>query len=205
METFDYKPNSQRSKMEQAAKQEERKVSKVVNGPVKTKKKSDAAKLGDSLKDGIKEAKTYLIKDVLIPSAKKLFVDLVKNGADIIAYGSAKPSSGRPTVDKLSYASNRYWSGQGTQADIRSRSRFDYDEIVFNNRGDAELVLDSLDNIIGTYGFARVSDLYELADLSCDYTYQNYGWDNLGTARVVMTRDGYVLDLPRAIPNPSRR
>lgn len=197
MENFDYKPNSHKVKNEQTNNSEEKRVSKVVSGGVKAKKKSEAAKLGDTLKDGLKDAKTYLVKDVLIPSAKKLFVDLVKNGADILAYGSAKPSGGRNVVDKVSYS--RYWDKGVRTEEPRARSRFDYDEILFNSRGDAEMVLDSLDNLIATYGHARVSDLYDLVDISCDYTYQNYGWENLGTARVVGTRDGFVLDMPRAV------
>lgn len=202
MENFDYKPNSHKVKNEQASDSEEKRVSKVVSGNVKVKKKSEAAKLGDTLKDGLKDAKTYLVKDVLIPSAKKLFVDLVKNGADILAYGSAKPSSGRNIVDKVSFreAASRYWDG-GRRADEPQRSsRFDYDEIKFDSRGDAERVLDALDDMIATYGYARVSDIYDCIGVSCDYTYNNYGWEHLGSARVVGTRDGFVLDLPRVIP-----
>jgi hypothetical protein len=199
MDTFDYKPNSYKSKDEQANTTETKRVEKVVKGNVTTKKKSETAKLGDTLKDGLKDAKEYLVKDVLVPSAKDLIVDLVTKGINILVRGSAAPGNRRTIVDKVSY-NNKYWGKSDYREEARPRARLDYDEIEFKQRAEAEMVLDQLDNLIDTYGHARVADLYDLVGVSCDYTYQNYGWTNLGTARVVATRDGYVLDLPRVTP-----
>ena len=195
MDTFDYKPNSHKAKAEQETATEKKRAEKVVRGNVEVKKKGETAKLGDTLKDGFKDAKEYLVKDVLIPSAKDLIVDMVTKGINILVRGSAAPSGKRPIVDKVSYS--KYWDKGSYREEPRARSRFDYDEIKFESRGDAELVLDRLDDLIDTYGHARVADLYDFVGVSCDYTYQNYGWFNLGTARVVATRDGYVLDMPR--------
>lgn len=201
MDTFNYQPNSYKAKAEQQERAADNKrVEKVVKGNVKTKKKSEAAKLGNTLKGGLKDAASYIVKDVLIPSGKKLFVEMVNSGANILAYGSAKQSDRRPSVvDKVSF--RKYWDEPSRRVDDhRSQSRFDYDEMTFTDKNDALAVIDGLDDMIATYGFAKVSDLYALVGKSCEYTCEYYGWDNLSTARVVGTSEGYVLDMPRVIP-----
>ena len=198
MSTFDYEPNSHRSKTEGSSSPEEKKrVEKVVKGNVTVKKKSGSAKV----KDEVKSVGSYLITDVVIPSAKKLLVDFVKDGIEMLAYGSARRGDRRPTVDKFSYdkryikADDRYPAPQP-----RSRAQFDYDTISFDSYAEADMVLTRLDEVIETYGHARVSDLYDLIGMSCSYTYNDYGWTNLSTAKIAHTRDGYVLDMPRALP-----
>lgn len=199
MDTFDYKSNSHKSKAEQdVAQSEKKRVEKVVKGTVKTKKKTGVTKLAEEANN----VKTYLISDVLIPSAKKLIVDLVKDGIEMLAYGSTRRDGRRPIVDKVSY-DKRYvkYDDRYPVPEPRSRARFDYDQLEFDNRGEAELVLTRLDEVIETYGHARVSDLYDLIGQTCDYTYNEYGWTNLSTAKVVPIRGGgYGLDMPRALP-----
>lgn len=200
MDTFDYKPNSHRAKVEQQEKAAEpKRADKVVTGNVKTKKKSGAAKIGSTLKEGFKDAVSYSVENVLIPSAKNLIVDMVTKGINILVRGSAEPSRSRSTVDKVSF--RKYWDEPTRRADEpKARTRFDYDEITFEYKNDALAVLEGLDDIIATYGFAKVSDIYTLIGKTCEYTCEYYGWDNLSTARVVGTSEGYVLDMPRVIP-----
>ena len=77
---------------------------------------------------------------------------------------------------------------------------FEFDDIIFDNRGDADLVLDQLESAIANYGMASVLDLYDLAGLTCqNYMADKYGWTDIQSARVARTRDGYILQLPRAI------
>lgn len=76
---------------------------------------------------------------------------------------------------------------------------FEFDDIIFDNRGDADLVLDQLESAIANYGMASVLDLYDLAGLTCqNYMADKYGWTDIQSARVARTRDGYILQLPRA-------
>jgi len=201
METFDYKPNSNRSKENEKASKERPKLEKVVKGNIKTKKKSGASKFVETfISEDVKNVKSYLVKDVLIPSAKKLVVDFIKDGIEMLVYGSTRRGDRRATVDKVSY--RQYFDRDSRPIEeSRSRVHFDYDEIEFDSKGDAELVLTRLDEVIETYGHARVSDLYDLVGKSCDYTCNDYGWSNLSTARAVRMRGGgYCLDMPPAKP-----
>lgn len=73
-----------------------------------------------------------------------------------------------------------------------------FDRPIYVSRSDAHEILDKLNGIILTYGYATVADLYDLSDLPCDYTYNKYGWTNLRDAKVVRVRDEYTIDLPMA-------
>ena len=53
---------------------------------------------------------------------------------------------------------------------------------------------------IETYQMVSVADLYDLVGVTGDYTDNKYGWTNLRNAKVVRVRDGYMIDLPKALP-----
>lgn len=201
MENYDYQPNSHKVKEERKNTSAEKRVEKVVNGTVKTKKKSGASKLANTLlSEDARNVKSYLVSDVLIPAVKKTLVDFVKDGVEMLVYGSTRRGDRRPIADKVSYHS-RYDRRDDYPSESRSRMRFDYDDIILDSKGEAEMVLTRLDELIETYGHARVGDLYDLVGKSCDYTYNDYGWTNLSTAKTVYVRgEGYGLELPRALP-----
>ena len=76
-----------------------------------------------------------------------------------------------------------------------------YDDILFDSRGDAEAVLDTMNDIIDRYGTVSVADLYDLAQVPNDnFTMNRYGWTNISGAYAHRVRDGYILKLPRTKP-----
>ena len=79
------------------------------------------------------------------------------------------------------------------------------DEIVFEDRSDAQRVLDELTDQIDQFGMVSAYHMYEAAGLSCEWTLKNWGWYDLINARVVRTRDGdFVIELPRMISLKNR-
>lgn len=200
----DYKPNSHKSKEE--SKLPEKRAGKVVRGVVKTKKKTDIQKFKESfISEDLANIKTYILMDVLLPNIKSAISSIVKNGIDMLLYQEIGRDSNqkRATVSKVSY--ERYYdprNDQKTSRSLRSSNYLDFDEIVFNSRGDAEAVLSAMDDIIERYGVVRVADLYDLAEVSTsNYAINKYGWTDIHTARVTPLREGgYVIQLPRALP-----
>ena len=87
-------------------------------------------------------------------------------------------------------------SGSGN----RTRSGYEYDDIIIENRGEAEDVLSRMDELIDQYGLVSVADLYDLVGINGNYTDNKYGWFNIRTASVVRVRDGYMIKLPKAVP-----
>lgn len=205
VEIQDYTPNSNKYKKEQEEKKkEEKKLTSVVSAGAKTKKKSEMAKLSDIfISEDIHNVKSYVFLDVLVPAIKKAISDIVTNGIDMILYGdSGQSDRKRSGASKVSYGSYyRSDRDRDRRESVRARSGFDFDDIVFDNRGDAESVLTAMEDVIDQYGVVSVGDLYDLADVSTNnYAINKYGWTDLRSAEVVRTRDGYMIKLPRALP-----
>ena len=189
-----YPSNSHKAREEVA----EKKVEKVVSGKTSTKKKSGIRKLSDTfLSEDVSNVKSYIFSEVLLPAAKKLVSDIVTNGTNMLLYGEIKNKKGNSS--KVSYS--RYYDDRSR--DYRSpvvRNNFDYDEIIFETRGDAEAVLDAMYYILNQYKVVSVAELYDLASITThNYTCNNYGWIDLRGSSVVRVRDGYILKLPRAL------
>lgn len=200
-----YKPNSHKAKKEQEeAALAERKVEKVIKGSAKTKKRSDVKKFADVfISEDAGNVKSYIIMDVLIPAIKKAISDIVTNGIDMMLYGETGRSKKKSPASKISYRSY-YESDNERRRDygsVRTRSTYEYDDIVLDSRGEAESVLASMDEVVETYGMVSVADLYEMVGVQGSYTDNKYGWTkNIRNASVVRVRDGYLLKLPKALP-----
>lgn len=199
----DYKPNSHKSKEEQKNSGAEKKeIKKVVQGTAKIKRKGKTSKFAELfLAEDASSVKSYIVSDVLIPAAKKLISDIVKDGIEMILYGGTnrgKRMNGY-RADYVSY--NRFADRRYDDRPSNSRrTAYSYDDVILENRGEAEEVLDQMDNIINEYGMVSVMDLYDLVGITGQYTDNNFGWTNLHNAEPVRTGDGYLLKLPRAIP-----
>lgn len=200
-----YPPNSHKHKEEQKiAASEEKRVQKVVKGPVKTKK-NEIRKLVDIfISEDVSNVKSYIFLDVLVPAIKKAVYDIVTNGIDMFLYGGSGKGKSNSSSNKISYRSyydqknntNRPRGSENTS----SRNGFEYDDIEFGTRGEAEAALQQMHDAIGRYSFVTVADLYDMAGLSAPYTSHKYGWTNVNGVGVSRTRDGYILKLPRATP-----
>ena len=196
-----YQPNSHKYKNEKGqAQSEKKKVEKAIQGTAKVKKSNELRKLTDIfISEDIANVKSYIVMDVLIPTIKKAVSDIVKNGIDMILYGSISPTRSNSTANRISY-SKYYDDNRNTVRDSRAKSGFRSDDIIFDNRGEAEIVLSKMDEIIDTYGIVTIADFYDLAGVTGDYTTNNYGWTNIRNAEVVRVRDGYIIKMPKAMP-----
>lgn len=195
----EYKSNSDKARQEQ---QSDKKVEAVITGSTKTRKKGEMKKFADVfIAEDANNVKSYILMEVIIPAVKKAISDIVTTGIDMILYGESGRNRKNGAASKVSYRNYYERDNDRMRAGVGKRSSFDYDEVVFDTRGDAEAVLDAMNDIISQYGTVSVSDFYDLARVPNDnYTMNRYGWTNIGGATAVRVRDGYVLKLPRAIP-----
>lgn len=191
---------------------EEREVKPVVQGKMTKRKVPAAKRLRESL--GLEETRTvgdYLVWDVLLPAAKETIADVVKKGIDVFLYGgtggysrgNSRGSSASHVSYEGYYSKNRNASGsyKDRKATYNPRSTFDFREFVFDDKRDADMVLNELCEIVDVYGFAKVSDFYDLVgETERNFTLNGYGWEALGSASVERVRDGWVVDLPRPVP-----
>lgn len=199
-------PNSHKYKAEQKVKAavEKKPVKKVVKGGVKVRKKSPARKFTDIfISDDVTNVKSYILMDVVVPTVKKLIFDTIRDGAEMLIYGEAK----RGNSGKKPYHSNYISYDRFSDRDYRPSSSYKQKETYispfeyeFDSRTDAENVLIELKNMLHEYGMVSIADLTEMLQITGEYTDNRYGWTNLDNARISRTRDGYILDLPKARP-----
>ena len=179
----------------------EKKVEKVIEGTVKTKKKPLSKKFVETfLNDDIESVKSYIIFDVLIPGVKDTFREMVNNGLDMLLYGEARHSTKKRNQTYVSYSG--FSSPQTRPKENsyrRNRTMTDFQDLIFESRGEAEEVLTNLLDLIADYGVASVADLYDLVGITGPFTDNKYGWTDLRSASVSRTREGYIINLPKAV------
>lgn len=201
----EYRPNSHKSKetQKEGVAPPDKKVEKVISGSAKPKKKGEMQKFADVfISEDVGNVKSYILMDVLVPAIKKAISDIVTNGIDMILYGETGRTRKASSGTKVSYG--KFYDREPDRRRERlasSRGGYDYDDIVFETRGDAESVLDAMNDIISQYGVVSVGDLHDLADVSTDnYAVNKYGWTDISGCKPVRVRDGYILKLPKALP-----
>lgn len=192
-------------------------VEKVVVSEVTVKKQSLARRIRQNLfGENFRSIGQFLAQDVIFPAVKDLAYDSVTSGVERAIFGEVRSRGRSRSYRPGGYTPyNRYATSSTTYRDSRDRDRDrdrrderreiprgrrDPNEIVIANRHEAEGVLDELVRMIDEYDIASVADLYSLVGITGAFTDDKWGWNNLDRAKVVRTRDGFVLDLPRPIP-----
>lgn len=193
----EFRSNSDKSRQEQTKKKA------VISGNAKIRKKGEMHKFAEVfIAEDAGNVKSYILMEVIVPAVKKAVSDIITTGIDMLLYGESGKSRKSGSTSKISYRNYYERENERTRAgSAYKRASFDYDDILFDTRGDAETVLDAMNDIISQYGVVSVSDFYDLARVANDnYTMNNYGWTNISGASAVRVRDGYILKLPRAVP-----
>lgn len=197
-----YPGNSHKSKdVKKTAPTVEKKIQKRVSKPAKTKKKGELRKIAEEfIVDDVKNIKTYVITDVLIPTIKDTIWDILTNTLDMFLFNGTKDHRKRgKSSPKISYR-DYYDSKNDRGRNYEIRDRFDYDDLEFDSRGEADAVLTGMLETIDQYGVVSVADMYDMADVTAPYTGNRYGWTSLRNAEVVRVRNAYIIKLPKAKP-----
>lgn len=123
-----------------------------------------------------------------------------------VLYGDNVPSrrSGGTNYHRVNGGQSSYsYSSANKYQQAPRRALGGFDEIILETDEDAELVLDTMNDIRDRYGFVSVADLNKLVGIRSQSTDLDWGWSNLNNARVRRARGGYILDLPQ--PRPANR
>lgn len=152
------------------------------------------------------DAKTvggHVLNVVVIPSLQKLFSDVIKGAVDWLIYGS-KGTQPKTGVSNVSYS--RYYSSNaqpqtafGANPMLNRSNVFAVQDVMFNERADAEEVLLRMAELVEKYGMVSVADFYELVGQRFAFTDQKYGWRDLRTAEIVRGISGFYIRFPKAI------
>lgn len=151
----------------------------------------------------------YVLVDVVIPQIKDMAAEAAREALERVIFGdrggpSRRPGSYRPgPTNHTNYSrysrpgTPRPTRDEGPNASLRSD---DIEYIVLRSRSEAQGVIDGLDATIEKYGQATIADLKSLINWSAELTDQDWGWENIETAQIRRSGNGYALNLPKPYP-----
>lgn len=199
--------NSKNPQRPIADRDEPKKVQRVVEGTAVRRKTPFGRRMTQNLIGGdVQSVWGFMFGEVLIPAARDMIYDAFTGGMERAIFGESTHgrSRGRRGGGHTPY--NRYHQGSRGRDEPRrelsrhARSNHDFDEVVIPSRHEAQEVRDRLAYLCDKYGFATVSDFYELSGLSGQYTDQKWGWTDVMDVTISRSRSGYILNLPRPEP-----
>lgn len=159
----------------------------VVSGKVQVKKKG---RLGRYL-----AGLTPALIAIAAPTAKKFALEAFRTALHMDEPSSGYDSRSRELLARPSYRD--YYDNDPAYPAYHKPDSYDYNDVIFYTRGDAERVLEQMRAILARQKVVRVSQLYDLCRIAGEYTDNYWGWASLFDARVVSTRDGrYKINLP---------
>lgn len=212
-----YQGNSNKAKS-QPALEPRPEPQKIVTGTVKEKKKTLGEKarelfLGDSAKGVLH----YVFMEVIVPSAKDTFFQMVTTGASRMAYGDkgrgssmGLPGFQGPKTNYQTPGTPLMRSFQGVQTIPYGATNFNPSglmphrsstDFLIHNRDDAMRVIEQMNTYVQQYGVVSLYDLKVFLGFEgVPWTDQNLGWNNLASARVDQVQGGWLMVLPTPIP-----
>jgi hypothetical protein len=199
----DFQGNSDAAKrpLDKDSFDHQKKVETVTNN-VTVKKENDFDKFKKHFfAEDAKAVGGHVLNYVVVPGLQKILSDIVKQGIDWLIYGS-KGSSRPDGVGNVSYS--RYYTSpvqpQQQQQPQQRIGTYYVNDVLFNERQDAEEVLLKMNEAITKYGMVSVADFYDMIGQHGAYTDQKYGWFDLRQADVVRNGDGYSIYFPKVRP-----
>lgn len=186
---------------------ERERLAPIVKGHVTRRKKGWMSKVRESIcGDEQYPVSDYIIFDILIPAVKSMMYDTVSGGLKMFLFGenNHRRNDNIRRDGSRSYVSyTNYYNGNDNIPNPRrnvAQDRYNFEEIIFSSRGEAEEVLSRLVETIEEYGMVCVADFYDLCGVASNFTDNKYGWNSLREAHTDRVRDGYVIRLPRPKP-----
>jgi len=185
----------------------EHKIKPVVKGKIRRRRQSFFSKFGETFfgesTGGVGE---YILWDVLVPNIKDTIKDVIFGGIEMLLYGELRGGSRLQRDRGKSYVSyEKYSKSDRREETARSRRRASMrgrvDDLVIEEKNEAEDALDGLVEVADQYDYASVSNLYELLNIPTNPQDTRWGWsrDALAKSYVERVRGGYAIILPNAV------
>ena len=200
------------SKRPERSREEPKNVGRVVQGEVVRRKTPIGRRMTQNFIGGDAQSVWgYMIGEVLVPAARDMISDALTGGIERAIFGtsagrhrsSSHGRGGRTDYQGISSRGSRVVNPRDEprrEMSRRSRSTHNFDEIVLEQRVEAEEVLDRMDAWLDKYNFVSVAEFYELCGVSGNYTDQKYGWTDIRGASIHRVRGGYLIKLPPPEP-----
>ncbi len=185
-------------------------VKPIIKGSVRQKSSIFKRVKDEFIHEDAPTVGSYILYDILLPALRDLVSDIGHGALDAAMGTDSRRYSRRGGGRDRSYISyDRYYDDRDRRKrdrdderyEIRRRNR-DLDEFIFERREDAEDVLDRMCDYLERYDDVPVSYFYDLCGETVpgDFTKDDWGWTSLGSAKVLRSGRGYIIDFPKVRP-----
>lgn len=205
LEPNSHKYRAEKEKME--TKNNKEKVNPVVErDKIVSTKKPIGKKFAESfMSEDVKDVKSWLLMDVLIPGIKDTILDMLS----MMFFGEVSGRRGnrsRSYYDRDNYRSY-YESSSKKRRESRRDDRYESDDkidfrnIILRQRSDAENVIEKMRRRIDDTGSISIAEFLDLLDIPSRYTDNNWGWNDNRDIEIRRVSSGYLIDVaePRYI------
>ena len=195
--------NSNSGKKPQEPEKPKREVHKVVKGDIVGNYHEPMRKISQLLfAEDFGTVKKYILDQVLWPAIKNTIADTVTSGINMWILGNRngtpiKPMSSINSPTK--YSTIYRLDGSSPKVGSTANSRFFFENPIVATKDDAEEVIMNLKDYIEAEDSVSVAVLYSMLGLESEATYNNYGWYNVGKAKAIPVKDGWVINLPKPV------
>ena len=162
-----------------------------LSGEVQTVKKSGGRKFIELfVKADPRDVAKMCFHDIFIPKLIDIGYDALSKGYYMMFKGSAAPKSS--SQDQPSYT--KYYGDRSAKsvipASLREEPKYKIREYDFETRGDAEVIMDILCDILQQNDRVTIAHYYDQIGKPVEDTDWNYGWYSLKGIRAERTWDG---------------
>lgn len=212
LDSLDIKPNSHAYKNGISNNSIKKPLEPVVSSDkIVGPKKSSGNKLAKNfISNEVKNIKSYVIFDVVIPTIKNTILDIIEMAffgkrSGPRANNNSVPFDNPTRVNyNAFYASNYYKTGRNRYNMYRNGpdselSDVDYRNIVLLEKGDAEILVKRMWDTIDECGSVSLANLYSLLSLPSTFTDNNWGWTRKSDIGIRHVKDGYLIDVEDAV------
>lgn len=147
-----------------------------------------------------------IVFDIVIPTIKQIFMDALR----IMLYGNSGGGAGAGYRNYSNPGYVSYGNSNVRYTDIsrnrkpqsqRYNSSGYNNDLLFYNIDKAKELVDSLYEILETYGKVRCSDVYDQASVTVDnYLNNDYGWYDINEYKILPEGDKWRLFMPKSVP-----
>lgn len=162
--------------------------------------------------------KSFVLREVIVPTIKDTFYQIVTGGLSMYLYGNTKAAPNRrqspSTPNGGHYVS---YGGISTGAKPKqivtdsNSGRMTYRDWVFEDGPDengnwvsgytkAQNAEEKLISLLEQYNVVYVSDYYDAVGISAPVVARSWCWKDLSTARISKVYAGWILELPKPQP-----
>lgn len=174
------------------------KVEKVIEGSARKRKPTLKRKFAETfLMEETDEIARYVAQDVIIPTLRQTIFALIVGSTSMALFGTIRGVDRRSGGSFGTIRYDEISSGRSVRETKAARARHSFEDLTFDEKFEADDVLEAMRDMVEEYGQVSVADMYELAGCSFDPIDRKWGWTSLRNASVIYSRDGYYIELPK--------